>query len=123
MPDKIIGVHQFSDGTLRNVHEDMKAQFVLDDHGRKIRGTWISREEDWHSQASSSVSPTKPKQIGICLFTDGMHRIVYRDDQSEFVFDDYGNKVRGNWITSEDQLFEDDEADTPFIARAENEKS
>jgi hypothetical protein len=46
MPDRIIGVRVFSDGTLRNVFEDARGQYVLTDDGHKVRGSWIVSEED-----------------------------------------------------------------------------
>jgi hypothetical protein len=60
----------------------------------------------------------QPKPIGICRFTDGIHRIVYRDQGKEFVFDDEGNRVHGNWIASDDQLFDEGEADVPIVAKS-----
>jgi hypothetical protein len=104
----IVGVCQFSDGILRSVYVDAEGQFFFDDERRKVRG----------SSVVGTGATGRPKQIGICLFTDGSHRIVYRDQSSEFVFDDEGNRVYGKWINSDDQLFEDDEADMPVITKS-----
>jgi hypothetical protein len=46
MPEKIVGVRQFSDGILRNVFEDARGQYVVNNLGHKVHGSWIDLEED-----------------------------------------------------------------------------
>jgi hypothetical protein len=46
MADEIVGVRKFSNGRCRNVFEDARGQYVLNEYGDKVRGSWIVRPEE-----------------------------------------------------------------------------
>jgi hypothetical protein len=56
MPDAI-GNRTFTDGNVRAVYQDAAGQFVIDDDGERVYGTWILKP-DPTSQTLESDEPT-----------------------------------------------------------------
>jgi hypothetical protein len=52
-----------------------------------------------------------PAPIGARVFTDGLTRLVYEEDQGQYVMDD-GERVYGLWLVSEDDF-----PDLPIIVQ------
>jgi hypothetical protein len=57
-----------------------------------------------------------PAPIGARLFPDGVTRLVYEDDQGQYVHDD-GQRVYGQWLVSEEDF-----PDLPIIVQGQPER-
>jgi hypothetical protein len=45
-PDPVVGSRLFTDGSTRTVHTDAGRQYVLDDEGGRVYGTWLVPESE-----------------------------------------------------------------------------
>jgi hypothetical protein len=57
MPDEIIGIRQFSNGSFRTVFEDARGQYVIDDSGHRVHGSWIVEDKEFRDPPLIVESP------------------------------------------------------------------